>query len=51
MIARGDIKEKGVIHAGKIGWYPQLAKPFFFELKREISTSMKQHLIHLKLSE
>jgi len=34
MIARGDIKEKGVIHAGKIGWHPQLAKSFFSELKK-----------------
>jgi len=34
MIARGEIKEKGVIHAGKIGWNPQLAKSFFSELKK-----------------
>jgi len=34
MIARGEIKEKGVIHAGKIGWHPQLAKSFFSELKK-----------------
>ena len=34
MIARGEIKEKGVIHAGKIGWYSQLAKSFFSELKK-----------------
>jgi lysine 6-dehydrogenase len=34
MIARGDIKEKGVIHAGKIGWQPQLANSFFSELKK-----------------
>jgi len=34
MIARGDIKEKGVIHAGKIGWHPQLAKSFLSELKK-----------------
>jgi len=34
MIARGSIKEKGVIHAGKIGWHPQLAKAFLSELKK-----------------
>jgi lysine 6-dehydrogenase len=34
MIARGKIKEKGVIHVGKIGWYRQLAKSFFSELKK-----------------
>jgi len=34
MIARGDIKEKGVIHAGKIGWNPQLAKSFLSELQK-----------------
>lgn len=34
MIARGDIKEKGVVHAGKIGWNPQLVKSFFSELKK-----------------
>jgi lysine 6-dehydrogenase len=34
MIARGDIKEKGVINAGKIGWHPQLAKSFLSELKK-----------------
>ena len=33
MIARGDIKEKGVIHAGKIGWNLQLAETFFSELE------------------
>ena len=32
MIARGDIKEKGVIHAGKIGWNRKLAETFFSEL-------------------
>jgi len=38
MIGRGDIKEKGVIHAGKIGWNPKLAKSFFSELaKRNIN--------------
>jgi lysine 6-dehydrogenase len=37
MIARGNIKEKGVIHAGKIGWNLQLAEAFFSELaKRDI---------------
>ena len=34
MIARGDIKEKGVIHAGKIGWDKQLAGSFFSELRK-----------------
>jgi len=34
MIARGDIKEKGVIHAGKIGWNLQLAENFFSELAK-----------------
>jgi len=34
MIARGDIKEKGVIHAGKIGWNLQLAETFFSELAK-----------------
>ncbi len=34
MIARGEIKEKGVIHAGEIGWHPQLAKSFLSELKK-----------------
>ncbi len=32
MIARGEIKENGVIHAGKIGWKKQLAVMFFSEL-------------------
>ena len=37
MIARGDIKEKGVIHAGKIGWNRKLAETFFSKLaKRNI---------------
>ncbi len=34
MIARDEIKENGVIHAGKIGWQFQLAKSFFYELKK-----------------
>ena len=34
MIGRGDIKEKGVIHAGKIGWNLQLAETFFSELTK-----------------
>ncbi len=34
MIARGDIKETGVIHAGKIGWNLQLAETFFSELAK-----------------
>ncbi|MBE0512488.1 saccharopine dehydrogenase NADP-binding domain-containing protein [Candidatus Bathyarchaeota archaeon] len=34
MIARGDIKEKGVVHAGKIGWNIQLAENFFSELAK-----------------
>lgn len=34
MIARGDIKEKGVIHAGKIGWNKQLAETFLSELEK-----------------
>jgi len=34
MIARGEIKEKGVVHAGKIGWHPQLAKSFLSKLKK-----------------
>jgi len=34
MIARGSIKEKGVIDAGKIGWHPKLAKSFLSELKK-----------------
>ena len=34
IVARGDIKEKGVIHAGKIGWNLQLAETFFFELAK-----------------
>jgi len=34
MIARGDIKERGVIHAGKIGWNPKLAEAFFSELAK-----------------
>lgn len=34
MIARGDIKEKGVIHAGKIGWNLQLAEAFFSQLAK-----------------
>jgi len=32
MIGRGDIKEKGVIHCGKIGWNRELANKFFSEL-------------------
>ena len=35
MIARGDIKQKGVIHAGKIGWNPQLAETFLSELAKK----------------
>jgi len=34
MIARGKIKEKGVIDAGKIGWNSKLAETFFSELAR-----------------
>ena len=34
MIARNEIEEKGVIHAGKIGWHPQLAKSFLSELRK-----------------
>ncbi len=34
MIGRGDIKEKGVIHCGKIGWNTELAKKFFSELAK-----------------
>ena len=34
MIGRGDIKEKGVIHCGKIGWNTELAKKFFAELAK-----------------
>lgn len=34
MIARGDIKEKGVVHAGKIGWNKKLAKIFLSELEK-----------------
>jgi len=34
MIARGDIKERGVVHAGKIGWNIQLAEAFFSELAK-----------------
>jgi len=34
MTARDDIKEKGVIHAGKIGWNLQLAENFFSELAK-----------------
>ena len=34
MIARGEIEEKGVVHAGRIGWHPQLARSFFSELKK-----------------
>jgi lysine 6-dehydrogenase len=34
MVARGDIEEKGVVHAGKIGWNPQLAETFFSELAK-----------------
>jgi lysine 6-dehydrogenase len=35
MIARGDIKEKGVIHAGKIGWNRKLAETFFSKLAKK----------------
>jgi len=34
MIARGDTKEKDVLHAGKIGWNIQLAEVFFSELSK-----------------
>ena len=34
MIARGDIKEKGVVHAGEIGWNIQLAEAFLSELSK-----------------
>ncbi|MDH5389877.1 MAG: saccharopine dehydrogenase NADP-binding domain-containing protein [Candidatus Bathyarchaeota archaeon] len=34
MIARGDIKERGVVHAGKIGWNIQLAEAFFSGLAK-----------------
>ncbi|MFQ5821318.1 MAG: saccharopine dehydrogenase family protein [Candidatus Heimdallarchaeota archaeon] len=37
MIVRGDLKERGVVHCGKIGMNPQTAKIFFAELaKRNI---------------
>jgi len=34
MVGRGDIKEKGVIHCGEIGWNRELAKRFFSELAK-----------------
>jgi len=34
MIARGDIGEKGVMHAGKIGWDLELAETFFSGLAK-----------------
>jgi saccharopine dehydrogenase-like NADP-dependent oxidoreductase len=34
MIGRGDIKEKGVVHPGKIGWNHEAARKFFTELAR-----------------
>jgi lysine 6-dehydrogenase len=34
MVGRGDIKEKGVIHCGKIGWNTEHAKKFFAELAK-----------------
>ncbi|MFB0501459.1 MAG: saccharopine dehydrogenase family protein [Candidatus Bathyarchaeia archaeon] len=34
MIGRGDIKKKGVIHCGKLGWNTELAKKFFSELAK-----------------
>ncbi len=34
MIARKEIREKGVVHAGKIGWNPKLAKLFLSELRK-----------------
>ncbi|NIQ05190.1 MAG: hypothetical protein GWO20_05540 [Candidatus Korarchaeota archaeon] len=34
MVGRGDIKEKGVIHCGKIGWNRKLAEKFFSELAK-----------------
>jgi len=37
MIVRGDLKERGVVHCGKIGTNPKIAKIFFAELaKRNI---------------
>jgi len=34
MIGRGDIKERGVMHCGRIGWNRELAKKFFSELAK-----------------
>lgn len=43
MIARGDIEEKGVIHAGKIGWNEKLAETFFSNLaKRNVHIREKE---------
>jgi lysine 6-dehydrogenase len=40
MIGRGDIRERGVIHASKIGWNAELSSRFFLELtKRNIRIS------------
>ncbi|KPV62359.1 MAG: Saccharopine dehydrogenase [Candidatus Bathyarchaeota archaeon BA1] len=47
MIARGDVKEKGVVHAGKIGWNAELANKFFTELAKRnirIAETMTQPL-------
>lgn len=35
MIGRGEIKEKGVVNAGLIGWNTENAKKFFSELKKK----------------
>jgi saccharopine dehydrogenase-like NADP-dependent oxidoreductase len=40
MIGHGDIRERGVIHASKIGWNTELSSRFFLELtKRNIRIS------------
>jgi lysine 6-dehydrogenase len=40
MIGRGDVRERGVIHASKIGWNAELSSRFFRELaKRNIQIS------------
>lgn len=46
MLGRGEIKEKGVLHASKIGWDTQLGDKFFNELaRRDIHINRK--MLHL----
>ncbi len=46
MIARGDVKERGIVHAGRIGWDPFLARSFFSELQKR-NINITESITHI----